>query len=157
MDKKSTALKLLDDGLENFIGFSQRQEIKAMIQLEEEGDYYADLVIEMANRIKEMPVTYQTQDIKIVNKVLCLHYFGGSVDAWIVERDVGDALPDPDAPMPDGVGMGEQLQAYGKITLVGGGWDEAEWGYINIKEMIRNGIELDLHFEPIDVLSLITL
>lgn len=69
----------------------------------------------------------------------------GGVDAWIVERDVGEN--GTEAP---GAGEGDQHQhqAYGKITLFGGGWEEAEWGYISIVELIQNGVELDLYWEP---------
>jgi hypothetical protein len=48
---------------------------------------------------------------------------------------------------PDQNGEGPQLQAFGKITICGGGWEEAEWGYISIQELIENGIELDFYWE----------
>lgn len=83
-------------------------------------------------------MTYNTEDIETADKVLHLHYFGGGVDAWIVERDVGDD--------PAGDGTGPQLQAFGKITVMGG-WRDAEWGYISIAELIENGVELDFYWE----------
>jgi hypothetical protein len=37
----------------------------------------------------------------------------------------------------------EQLQAFGLACMF-----EKELGYISIAELLRNGAELDLHFEP---------
>ena len=69
-----------------------------------------------------------------------LHYFGGSVDAWIVERDMGDSKYQDE--------IGPQYQAFGPITLYGESIRDSEWGYISIQELIENGIELDLYWTP---------
>lgn len=105
----------------------------------EEAEFFIDNLWELAKTIRGIPVTYNTEEVETADKVLHLHYFGGGVDAWIVERDVGDT--------PDQDGLGEQLQAFGKITVMGGGWRDAEWGYISIQELIENGIELDFYWE----------
>ena len=105
----------------------------------EEGEYFADLLTKLMWCIKSAPVTYNTEDVETADKVLQLHYFKGGIDAWIVERDVGDTA--------DQNGEGEQHQAFGKITVMGGGWEEAEWGYISIADLIANGVELDLHWD----------
>lgn len=97
-------------------------------------------MLELAKAIGRTPLTYQTENVETFDKVLCLHYFRGGVDAWIVERDVGDT--------PDQNGEGVQHQAFGAITLEGGGWAEVEWGYISIQELIENGVELDLYWTP---------
>lgn len=131
---------LRDSGLfANFMPASQRLAFCKAIN-GEEAEFFIDNLWELATIIRGMPVTYNTEDIATADKVLHLHYFAGGVDAWIVERDVGDT--------PDQNGEGPQLQAFGKITVVGGGWEEAEWGYISIKDLIKRGVELDFYWEP---------
>lgn len=110
----------------------------------EEGAGIADVILTAVERIKATPKTYETESVATKDKIAHLHYFRGGVDAWIVERDVGDGTE----PVP---GEGEQLQAFGKITLTGDK-DDAEWGYISIQELIENGVELDLYWEPQRVL-----
>lgn len=109
----------------------------------EEGEGIAEVVMQAVERIKGTPMTYQTEEIPTKDKLAYLHYFRGSLDAWIVERDIGDGT--------EPQGEGDQLQAYGKITLTGDK-NDAEWGYISIKELIENGVELDLYWEPQRVL-----
>ena len=136
---KFQAQQYLSNGgiLANFMPASQRFALREALK-GEEGEYFADLVKKLVWRIKGMPVTYNTEDVATPDKVLHLHYFKGGVDAWIVERDVGDT--------PGHNGEGEQIQAYGKITLCGDGWEGAEWGYISIAELIEAGVELDLYW-----------
>lgn len=129
--------------LVNFMPNAQRRALTAALR-GEEGECIADLVLGAVRNIRATPLTYQTESVETKDKTLCLHYFMGGVDAWIIERDVGDS---GDATAP-GAGEGEQIQAYGKICLAGEGWDGAEWGYISIKEMIDCGVELDLYFDP---------
>ena len=109
----------------------------------EEGAGIADIVLAVAKTIETMPQTYQTEG-QGKAAVAHLHYFGGAVDAWIVERDMGDESGDL-----------LQLQAFGLITLTGNRQD-AELGYINIMELIDNGIELDLHWTPKTISELMT-
>lgn len=138
---KFQAEQYLSNGgiLANFMSVSQRLTLKELLN-GEEGEHFVELVKKLVWRIKGTPVTYNTEEVETADKVLHLHYFLGGVDAWIVERDVGDTT--------DQNGEGEQLQAFGKITVVGGGWGEAEWGYISIQELIEAGVELDLYWEP---------
>lgn len=123
----------------NFMGYSQRLALLEALR-SEEGEGIADMVLRVAEQIKATPKTYGTEGIAEHERKVCLHYFRGGVDAYILERDVGD--------FADGDGLGPQLQAYGKITVVGGGWEEAEWGYVSIAELLKHGVELDLHFDP---------
>lgn len=124
---------------DNFMPASQRFSFLEALK-GEEANFFIDNLWDLARTIRGTPVTYNTENVETDDKVLHLHYFGGGVDAWIVERDVGDTL--------DRNGLGPQLQAFGKITVAGGGWSEAEWGYISIAELIENGVELDFHWEP---------
>lgn len=123
----------------NFMGYSQRLALLEALR-SEEGAGIADMVLRVAEQIKATPKTYGTEGQAEHERKVCLHYFRGGVDAYILERDVGDYA--------DGEATGPQLQAYGKITVVGGGWEGAEWGYISIAELLKHGVELDLHFDP---------
>lgn len=141
LDKLYEAKELLNGAhwMAHFVSYPQR--LFHLEQLRgEEGEAIADLVIHLAKAIEATPVTYTTNFIDTPNKVVHLHYFGKGVDAWIVERDIGDTQ--------EGTGKGEQTQAYGKISLQGEGWDGAEWGYIDIATMIRLGVEIDLYWSP---------
>lgn len=132
--------KLSNGGLlANFMPIAQRFALKDALK-GEEGDAIADMVLVLGWRVQVTPVTYQTASIAPDDRVLYLHYFKGGVDAWIVERDMGDGSEEP--------GVGEQLQALGKITMYGDGWQGAEWGYLSIKDLIENGVELDMNWEP---------
>lgn len=99
----------------------------------EEGAFFIDVLAELERRIKSMPATYE-QDGKGDEAIAYLHYFNGSFDWYITERDKG--APDDDVP-------GRQLQAFGLVFMF-----ETELGYINIHELLENGVELDLHFTP---------
>ena len=125
--------------LANFMPASQRFFILEAIE-GEEGGFFVEKVLEIVKIIRQSPVTYNTEDVETDEKVFHLHYFKGSIDAWIVERDVGDTT--------DQNGEGQQLQAFGKINLCGTGFEDAEWGYISIQDLIDNGVELDLHWTP---------
>jgi hypothetical protein len=94
----------------------------------EEGQYFVDKAIEMAKLIDAMPATYK-QDGMGDAAVVWLHYFKGSGDWWITEKDVDGGVD----------------QAFGLADLYG---DGGEMGYISIRELVQHGVELDLHFQP---------
>lgn len=129
--------------LEKFMPIDQRFKLKELLKGEERRNV-AQVVLKTVRQILATPLTYQTEHLHMPEKVVQLHYFRGGVDAWIVERDLGDS-PDSDHPL---AGIGEQRQAFGKCEVFGGGWWEAEWGYVNIQSLIEAGVELDLHWEP---------
>ncbi len=93
----------------------------------EERDFFFDKLDEYAKRVSTMPKVYE-QDGKGDQAIVYLHYFGGSCDFYITERDTTT----------------EQIQAFGLADLGYGG----ELGYISIEEITEAGIELDLHFTP---------
>lgn len=93
----------------------------------EEAQWFFDKAVELAERIKAMPKTYE-QDGKGDDAVAYLHYFRGGCDWYITEKDKES----------------QQWQAFGLADLGYGG----ELGYISITELVRNGVELDLHFTP---------
>jgi len=97
----------------------------------EEGEFFKTKMVEMANLIRNMPKTYE-QDGKGNDAIVSLHYFHGGFDWYITEKDMGDGTADS-----------AQWQAYGYADM-----GYPEMGYICIAELIANGVELDLHFEP---------
>lgn len=101
----------------------------------ESADEFREIVYRMHRTITGMPKTYE-QEAKGEDAIVHLHYFGGSSDWYITERDAD----------PDGDG---QVQASGLADLYG---DGGESGYINIKELCelpgRYMFNLDFHFTP---------
>lgn len=139
--KKSVVRHMLREGelFSYYMPDAQRRTLLKLID-GEEGDYFVHTLEELADRIGKMPKPYET-DGQCKDAVVHLHYFVGAVDAWITERDSFHSSllrNDPECP---------QHQTFGLITLTGDKGD-AELGYISIKELIDNGVELDLHWEP---------
>lgn len=97
----------------------------------EESQWFCDKIVAVGAMIDAMPATYQQEGLGN-EAIVSLHYFKGSADFWITERDSD----------PDGEG---QNQAYGFSDLYG---DSGELGYVSIAELISCGVELDLHFKP---------
>lgn len=112
--------------LKQFIGKAQLSAIGMGIR-GEEGQFFKDKLIEVANVIQTMPKTYG-QDGMGDKAIAYLHYFKGAGDWHITEKDM----------------EAEQLQAFGLANLGQGG----ELGYISIQELIGAGVELDLYWEP---------
>lgn len=102
----------------------------------EEGQYFIDLAVNLVAFIKAMPITGTNRSDKAL---VYLHYFRGSTDCFITERDMEED---------------EQLQAYG-FTILNGDLQNAEWGYISIPEITGAGLELDLHWKtrPMDAIK----
>lgn len=98
--------------------------------LGEEGEFFIKRIIELAQQIDSMPVTYE-QDGKGDLATVHLHYFVGSCDWYITEKDVDGGV----------------RQAYG-YAILNGDDENAECGYIAIDEITRCGAELDLYFTP---------
>jgi hypothetical protein len=103
----------------------------------EEGDFFKRMFVELAERLRTMPFTYQ-QDGKGDDAVVYLHYFSASSDWYIIEKDKGDEDDTPEQ---------WQSQAFGYAVLNG---DEqcAETGYISIPELLVSPVyaELDLYW-----------
>ena len=88
------------------------------------------LLNELKDKILNMPKPYETTE-QGMDALFCLHYFQGGSDWYIVEKDSSE----------------EQLQAFGYACL-NGDKINAEMGYINIEELIKYNVELDLYWEP---------
>ena len=123
------AIDLLNGKLKPFLPQLERSALTHGLRGEESGGF-TTMVFDLAQQIDEMPRSYQTEG-QGNRAMVYLHYFRGSIDAWITELDSNP----------------EQNYAFGKICMTGDGSD-AEWGYISIPELTENGVELDLYWTP---------
>ncbi|MFK3740914.1 hypothetical protein [Massilia sp. TN1-12] len=135
MEQTRAAYHALDTTLAKFMPVAQRMVLTSQLA-GEEAEGIAQSVNAIAKVIAEMPETYQTEG-QCGSALVHLHYFIGSVEAWIVEKDRGD---------PDN-GDTSQTQAYGLVTLTGN-VEDGEIGYVNIEELVAAGAELDLYWTP---------
>lgn len=110
----------------------------------QESDCFINTFNSLGKLIESMPVTYGNQ--KGLDSLVYLHYFIGGCDWYITEKDVEDGVS----------------QAYG-YSILNGDLEMAEFGYISISELksivhyagewrgdlrVPVYVELDLHFEP---------
>ncbi len=132
--KLQRAKDLLSGSLKPYIGVSQRSAIAVTLRGEERYGF-ADMLIELWERIEKMPVTYQT-DGQGKDAIVYLHYFKGGADRWFTELDKEreDAWKDDDYD-----------QSFGYASFYGPSSSEA--GYISIKETVEV-LELDLYWTP---------
>ncbi len=126
MNAKAEALLTAVSNLRRFMPTTEIDTLSDNIH-GEEGEYFAQLILDTWKLIETMPKTYE-QDDKGEEAVAHLHYFAGSADWFITERDAEPV----------------QHQAFGLADLGYG----PELGYISIVELIQNGVELDLHWTP---------
>jgi hypothetical protein len=84
--------------------------------------------------LEAMPKTYETEDMKI--KPVGLKLFTSGFTWYVVEADKGSE---------DDEFVGLHPQAFGYV--VNEQYEEGEWGYINIEEVVSVGAEMDLYFE----------
>jgi hypothetical protein len=116
----------------NYLSPLQRHTLLEFVRRKvEEWEFFADKIIEYAERIDTMSKTYE-QDGKGDDAIVYLHYFMGGFDWWITEKDK-DWTP------------GDYDQAYGLAKFPG---NSPDLGYISIKEITEAGAELDLHWTP---------
>ena len=112
--------------LERFMSTSQIAYLAEAVH-GEESEYFIEKIAELANTCETMSKTYE-QDGKGDDAIVYLHYFIGSADWFITEKDIEM----------------EQHQAFGLADLGYGG----ELGYISIEELKSVGAELDFHWTP---------
>lgn len=117
--------------LKDFIGKYQLDVLSELLN-GEEGEYFKEKLAEIKETIESMPGPYGTEGQGVRMKAF-LHYFAGSSDWYIFEKDSVENEP--------------QLQAFG-FACLNGDEQNAELGYINISEIIACNVELDLHYEP---------
>lgn len=135
MTPTQRAYQALQTTLSHFMPVGQRMVL--LSQLEgEEGAGIADIVNKVTDTIATMASTHQA-DSRGDQAIAPLHYFFGAVEAWIVEKDIGNPAR----------GDVSQHQAFGLITL-DGAVESAELGYVSLEELISCGVELDLYWTP---------
>lgn len=117
---------------------SAQREVIAATLAGEESEVMLDLLNKLKARIETMPATHETNGQGSAAMVY-LHYFLGSMDAWVTEKDVGEG----ECWTPET----EQLQAFGLVSL-SAGKENAEFGYLCIPEYLESGVELDLYWQP---------
>jgi hypothetical protein len=112
--------------------FFSRPQLSGMVSAcyGEEGDFFMQKIIDIEKLIASMPVTYE-QDGAGDDAVVYLHYFHGSSDWFVTEKDVDGGV----------------TQAFG-YSVLNGDVDFAELGYISIAELTCCGVEFDLYFTP---------
>jgi len=114
--------------VKNFVGENQLSAMGDGVR-GEEGEFFKSLFVKLADKIKNMPKTGET-DGQGDDAVVHLHYFLGNMDWFITEKDM---IED------------EQYQAFGLADL---GMGYPELGYISIEEITSAGAELDLYWTP---------
>ena len=119
----STILESLQT-LAPYMGRSQWHTLWKLCQQGEEQPHFRQMVQDWAAKIAAMPKTYETngQGLKAVAH---LHYFTRAFDFYITEKDRS----------------GGTKQAFGLAIA-----PERELGYINIREIVEAGAELDLYW-----------
>jgi hypothetical protein len=115
--------------LNQFIGKSQIAVLEEAIK-GEEGLHFSQMLLTLYDNILAIPKPYETEDQGDAAPVR-LHYFKGGSDWYIIERDID----------------GDQIQCFG-FACLNGDKQNAEFGYINIAELIKYGVELDLYYKP---------
>lgn len=128
-DKIDQALNEIEATLKPFMPHQQAQILIQNLTNSEEAETFADIILNLAERVKAMPQPYET-DGQGKTATAQLHYFVGSYDAYIVEKDASE----------------KQIQAFGWASF-GYGF---ECGYISIDELLELA-ELDLYFTPCPV------
>jgi len=123
--------------LNHFIGKNQLSVISRMARQGEEREFFKNIIVELKKTIEAMPKTYET-DGQGDEAIATLHYFNGTSDWYIIEKDAGS---------PNDEEQGVQSQAFG-FACLNGDAQNAELGYISIEELIRCGVEIDLYYKP---------
>lgn len=115
--------------LKGFIGKRQKQIVMDCIH-GEEGAFFAEKMVQLHRQIEAMPKTGETDNDDAMKAIVHLHYFIGSCDWYIIEKD----------------SYSLQHQAFGWANL--GNDAYAELGYISLVEITELHAELDFHWTP---------
>lgn len=125
--RQARARQLLEGKLSKFLPSTERNGLRECL-MGEEGDYFADMLIELEGKISKIPNIYGQEKLG-EDAIVHLHYFRGSIDSFITEVN------------PDDLNDCFGYQCLGDRQL-------AELGSISIPELINSGVELDLYWTP---------
>lgn len=103
----------------------------------EEGRWFAELIVKLADRVSRMPLPRQSSAAGAV-PTAAIRYFLGASEWYIVEKDIGP----------------EQRQCFGYAVL-GGDLTNAEYGYISVQELASLHVEMDFHFTPAPIRTIV--
>lgn len=120
--------------LNPFIPMSQRYTVREGLS-GGESSYFLDKIKELTSIVRNMPKTYET-DGQGEEAVAYLHYFKNGFDWYITEKDMES----------------EQLQAFGYVSSL---HEVLACGYISIRDLVVNNIELDLHWKPTKIKDIV--
>jgi hypothetical protein len=128
------------------LAFMSNSQQKALYRMMygEESNAGREIFNRLIKTIDSMPGQYETDKIKAADKIVHLHYFQGDSDWYIVEKDKGQSKKEEEEA---GLVYGKQYQAFG-YAILNGDTINAEWGYVNIQELIENNVELDFYWTP---------
>jgi hypothetical protein len=113
--------------ISDYLSPIQRKSLLHLINSSKESGSYKSRVLDLGTLISSMPVTGDTEKLGD-SATVQLHYFIGSWDYYITEKDIDGGVD----------------QAFGVVVNDYG----TEYGYISIKEICKVGAELDLHWQP---------
>ncbi len=111
-----------------FLSTSQYKTLEDLIK-GEEGVFFTCKLNELTDIIDTMPKTYETDGMGD-SAIVHLHYFKGGSDWYITEKDMDGGI----------------YEAFGYACL-NGDICNAELGYISIRELVANGVEIDFYWE----------
>jgi len=127
MNKESAKINSDLLSISDFLSNSQMKILKSE-GVQDGSEFFKSVISRLKSIINDMPVTFQ-QDGLGDDAVAHLHYFYGGSDWYITDMEGGIE------------------RAFGFARLNGDS-DNAELGYISIKELTSHNVELDFHFEP---------
>lgn len=117
--------------LEHFIPYQQADVMRSTLK----GRELDDVIRSFHASVLATPVTHGQQG-KGDDAIVGLHYFTGSADWYITERDVGDTPLDG--------GLGYQAQAVGLCCI-----SDPELGYVSIADLLPHpSVNVDLYWTP---------
>lgn len=122
--------------LKDFMGTRQMKTVAEIIRTGEESQWFVERMESLAAIVESMPKTYET-DGQGDDAICHLHYFGGSYDGYLIEKDMEESADPAEA----------QWQAFGFVHWAHMPGD-ADKGYICLPEIFKSNMELDFHFDP---------
>lgn len=121
--------------LEPYLPPHQAEAIKSNLR-GEEGEYFMQLLCDLAEQFMFAPRTYDQSDVR--DPIAHFHYFKGGYDCYVTELDIGD----PEC--PDDLTQ-HQVRAYARYDHMP---EYAELSYAHFPELFESKVDLDFHWEP---------